>query len=141
MGISAPESWEVWHSAVLAYRDWKQRRATIKEVDALGQEAGGLVPGECGLSRTELRSAMKHAFASRTYLPEAMRSLGIDTDAFEASNTNWHPSLRRTCMLCAERHRCGAALAAGTFGATYQDFCANRADLAALSSGKSAASR
>lgn len=141
MGISALESWKVWHSAVLAYRDCKQRYAAMKEVDAFEQEEGSLVLGECGSSVTELRSAMKHAFASRVYLPEAMRSLGIDADASQVNSTNWQPSLRRTCMLCVERHRCGAALAAGTFGATYQDFCANGTDLAALSSGKGIAPR
>ncbi|MCA0278187.1 MAG: hypothetical protein LCH86_19490 [Proteobacteria bacterium] len=141
MGISALESWKVWHSAVLAYRDCKQRYAAMKEVDAFEQEEGSLIVGECGSSGTELRSAMDYAFASRVYLPEAMRSLGIDADTFEASNASWHRSLRRTCMLCAERRRCEAALAAGAFETAYRDFCANGTDLAALSSGKSVAPR
>ena len=141
MGISAPKSWEVWHSAVLAYQDWKQRFATMKEIDALEQEEGGRVLAECGLTRAELRSAMSHAFASRVYLPEAMQSLGIDADALETGDACWHRSLRRTCMLCAERRRCGAALATGAFAGSFQEFCANGSELVALSSMKSAAAR
>lgn len=129
MSIPAPESWEVWHSAVLFYKDWKQRRAAKREIDALGRQEGERVLGECGLTRADLATAMRHTFASSILLPEAMQSVGVDPDAFATRHAGWNRDMRRTCMMCSQRSHCSDQLAAASFATRYRDFCPNRDSL------------
>lgn len=131
MGI-VPQAHELWHSAVLGFQDWRRRRAALTEIEALGRDEGGRVLAECGLSQAEFKGAMRHAFASKLLLPEAMKSRGIDAEAFENRYPEWSRDMGRTCMLCPERSRCSAELAAGEFEASYRSFCPNAGDLDAL---------
>lgn len=129
MSIPAPESWEVWHSAVLAYKDWRRRRAAIREIDLLGRLEGDRVLGECGLTRADLGTAMRHTFAASILLPEAMQSVGVDPDAFATRNAGWNRDMRRTCMMCSQRSHCSDQLAAASFAKRYREFCPNRDSL------------
>ncbi|MGF7009334.1 hypothetical protein [Aminobacter sp. BE322] len=131
MGI-VPQARELWHSAVLGFQDWRRRRAAVHEIEALGCDEGGRVLAECGLSQAEFRQAMRHAFASKFLLPEAMKSRGIDAEVFENRHPEWSRDMRRTCMLCPERRRCSTRLAVGEFEASYRSFCPNAGDIDAL---------
>lgn len=132
MSIPAPESVEFWHSALSAFKDWRRRRAALSEVKALGREEADRVLGECGLTCEDFASAMGHRFTSNALLPQAMRSVGVDPDAFEACNVEWSRDLTRTCMLCRHRRRCSDALATQSFAASYRDFCPNQDSISAL---------
>ncbi len=132
MSIPAPESWEIWHSAVLAYQDWKRRRAAVSEINGLGRHEANKVLGECGLSREDFTSAMRHTFASTVLLPEAIVSVGGDPDDFAVRHAEWNRDMRRTCMMCSQRRHCSDQLAAGKFADGYHDFCPNRDSMGEL---------
>jgi hypothetical protein len=132
MSIPAPESWDLWHSAVLAYQDWKRRRAALNEVNALGRYEAEKVLGECGLTCDDFDIAMRHPFASTALLPEAIRAVGADPDAFEARHPEWNRDMRRSCMMCSQRRHCSDQLAAASFATGYRDFCPNRDSIGEL---------
>ena len=93
MSIPALESLDLWHSAVRAYRDWRQRRAALMEIGALGRHEAERVLSECGLSHEDFAAAMRHRWTSIPLLSEAMRSVGVDPDAFEARYREWNQDL------------------------------------------------
>lgn len=131
MSIPASESWELWHSVVLAFRDWKQRRAAMKEIDALASSESERLLGECGLTRDDLSVAMRHTGGANP-LPHAMRSIGVDPRLFEARHRAWNRDMTRTCMMCSERGHCRDQIAAGSFATHYRQFCPNRDSLAEM---------
>lgn len=130
--MSTSQPYGFWHSAVLTVQDWRRRRAVVNEIAALAPGEGDKVLSECGLSRADFQTAMRHTFASSILLPDAMKAKGIDQTAFERQQPEWNRDMRRTCMLCTQRSHCSAQLASAEFNNTYQDFCPNNVSLDAL---------
>ncbi|CAN7646679.1 hypothetical protein [Aminobacter sp. LjRoot7] len=126
-----PQSYELWRLAVLRFKDWRQRRAAVSEISQLGHD-GERMLAECGLSQSDFRQAMRVAFASKTLLPEAIKSTGVDAEMFENRYPEWNRDMRRTCMMCSARRVCSALLDAKEFEASYRDFCPNASSLDAL---------
>lgn len=126
-----PQAYEFWRSAVLLYKDWRQRSAALQEISQLGND-GERMLAECGLSQSDFRQAMRVAFASKVLLPEAVKSKGIDAEAFENRYPVWNRDMRRTCMMCSVRRLCSDRLSTGQFETSYRDFCPNAGSLDAL---------
>ncbi|QOF74580.1 hypothetical protein IG197_30070 (plasmid) [Aminobacter sp. SR38] len=126
-----PQSYELWRSVVLRFKDWRQRRAAVWEISQLGND-GERMLAECGLSRSDFRQAMRLAFASKILLPEAIKSKGIDAETFENRYPEWNRDMRRTCMMCPARRVCSDRLETRDFEASYRDFCPNADNLDAL---------
>lgn len=117
---------DLWYSAVRAYKEWGERRAALMEIGALGRHEAERVLSECGLSHENFAAAMRRRLASAPLLSEAMRSVGVDPDAFETRHREWSQDLARTCTMCGVRRRCSDELASGSFAASYRHFCPNR---------------
>lgn len=126
-----PQAYKLWRSAVLHYKDWRQRRAAVLEISQLGND-GERMLAECGLTRSDFRQAMRAAFASKILLPEAVKSKDVDPEIFENRYPVWNRDMRRTCMMCSARRLCSDRLSSGEFEASYRDFCPNAGSLDAL---------
>ena len=72
---------ELWRSAASFGNDWRRRKVTLEEIDALDPYDRERVLSDAGMTRMELALALSSPYASDDLLGQGITSLGVDGDA------------------------------------------------------------
>jgi hypothetical protein len=108
-------------------RHWLEN-AEAQEFDQCGDDIRRIA-ADVGLDPGELRQIARLEAGAAAQLPQMLAALAIAEDQVRLDVMR---DLERVCSLCAVKARCECALARGTAGATYDEFCPNAVTLHAL---------
>lgn len=120
----------VWHFTTGYVRDRMRGYAMRREFWTLAPTEYMGILDDLGLSQREFDAATRLPFASEDLYAMALRSIGVDQDAFHRRYGAWNRSTQRTCMMCTHRRRCRSSLLSGAFAAGHHGFCPNSENFA-----------
>lgn len=120
------EAVNIWNSAVAFLRDRRKCAEIRRDLARLGPEECRQMLADYGMTPREFDEALQIPFASEDLSSAALRSVGVDPQAFHREHGVRSRAIRRTCMTCHAKYRCRKDLATGGFGRNYQDYCPNR---------------
>jgi hypothetical protein len=89
---------------------------------------------EVAMKERDMRVLLFVARAPRAVdeLTTLLRAVGIDPQKLASAEPATMRALRRTCISCSNKHKCGQDVAAGTAARHYRVYCPNAMSLDAL---------
>lgn len=111
------------------WREWRNRRATVSDLDRCGPDEVERVARDAGVSSSELR-----ILAGKW--PDAGNLLGRRMEHLKLDMTRAEPrvmqDLQRSCTLCRSKRQCERDLSSDPCDPVWQGYCPNEFTLAAL---------
>jgi hypothetical protein len=116
------------------WRNWRQQRAAIAELNGLGEPELAHIAHDVGLNAPELRALAGRWPASTGLLSQRLEALRLDETAIGKSEPAVLRDLERVCGQCAAEGQCAHDLASDPDDRVWRDYCPNVATLDALGS-------
>jgi hypothetical protein len=117
-----------WH------RNWVNRRATISEINACGDDEMAHIARDIGLMPSELRTLAGKWPDEADLLSRRIVTVGLQTEQIKATEPQVLRDLQRVCGQCASGRRCKHDLNDDQSDSSWRDYCPNVATLDALRS-------
>lgn len=116
------------------WRNWKNRRATMGELNRCGEDETAHIARDVGVSPSELRTLAGKWPDSADLLSERVAAVGLQTENIRAAEPQVLRDLQRVCTQCAEQSRCEHDLNRDPGNRVWRDYCPNLVTLDALRS-------
>jgi hypothetical protein len=120
----------LFHSVASAFKRFRERRARLIDLDALGTEEGSRVAHDAGLGYADLVALSHHDEHSADLMERRLAEKGIDVDAVEPMVLR---DMQRCCSQCTSKELCAHELETRPNAASWPDYCPNEQTIAALS--------
>jgi len=120
------------------WRNWKQSRTTLFEIDGLEDAELSRVARDVGVNSSELRTLAGKWPDSADLLSQRLAALQLTEDAVARSEPGVLRDLQRVCTVCDEKQRCGHEIARDPSDPAWRGYCPNAETLDALEFERSA---
>jgi len=114
------------------WRNWKQGRATLLEIDGLESGERSRVARDIGVTSSELQTLAGKWPDSTDLLSQRLASLQLSEDAVAQAEPGVLRDLQRVCTLCNEKQRCGHDIDCDPANPQWRAYCPNAETLDAL---------
>lgn len=121
------------HSVASAFRRFRERRARLIDLDALGLEEGSRVAQDAGLGYADLVALTHYDEHSADLMERRLVQQGIDPETVEPAVLR---DMQRCCSQCTSKELCAHELDSGVKAASWPDYCPNEQTIAALTAAK-----
>jgi Family of unknown function (DUF6455) len=119
-------------SAINMFGDWLRHRQEMREMREIDSGDFARIAHDLSVSPAELDILVRRGPHASDELPKLLKSLGIDEAALSRTQPLLQRDMVRVCAACQEKARCDRDLEAGTSAQHYAEYCANAADINAL---------
>jgi hypothetical protein len=116
------------------WRNWKNRRAAIDELNRCGEDEAAHIARDVGVSPSELQTLAGKWPDSTDLLSGRIVAAGLRADNIRATEPMVLRDLQRVCTQCAERSRCEHDLDRDKRDRVWRGYCPNVTTLDALRS-------
>lgn len=114
------------------WRNWKQGRATLFEIDGLESGELSRVARDIGVNSSELRTLAGKWPDAADLLSQRLAALQLSEDAVARAEPAVLRDLQRVCTLCDDKQRCGHDIDRGPSDPAWRTYCPNVETLDAL---------
>jgi hypothetical protein len=108
-----------------AVRQWRKRRAEVRELDSLGWEQCEALARDLGVPPEMLPALVARGPDAAAELPRLMQALSLDTDEIRRIHAALMRDMSLTCSGCTAAVRCRGDLDAGRATALFGEYCPN----------------
>lgn len=120
------------------WRNWKQGRAALSEIDGLESEELSRVARDIGVNTFELRTLAGKWPDSADLLSQRLAALRLTEDGIAQAEPGVLHDLQRVCTLCDDKQRCGHDIDRDPSNPQWREYCPNVETLDALEIERSA---
>src|SRR5262245_46113389 len=92
-----------WHHLTAAAVAWRQRRASVKEIDDMDAQEIGCIARDLGVSPVEIRALAAKGKNAADLLSRRMKTIGLDPTQVDLAVMR---DLQRCCSICAQKGLC-----------------------------------
>lgn len=114
------------------WRNWRQQRAAVSEIDGLGEPELAHVAGDIGVNVPQLRVLAGRWPDSAGLLTRRLEALRLDEASIAMSEPAVLRDLERVCGNCTAEGRCASDLDRDPDDRSWRDYCPNAVTLDAL---------
>ncbi len=123
----------ILHSLHDAWARYRQRRAAMAELQALGDCELERMVQDAGITFSDLLALAKQNGDSASLLYRRLELAGMDFKKLDQAVLR---DMQRCCTLCESKSQCAHDLEDGPKAASWPDYCPNRQTIEAMASAK-----
>ena len=114
------------------WRNWRQCRAAVREVDGLGGPELARVAQDVGLNVPQLRTLAGKWPDAAELLSQRLAALRLDERTIVETDPGVLRDLQRVCTMCPDQQRCGRDIEANPSDPEWRKYCPNAETLDAV---------
>ena len=119
------------------WRNWMKARATIAEIEGLGEPEMSRVAQDVNLGVPELRTLAGRWPDAADLLSQRLAALQFDTARVMTATPGVLRDMQRVCSACSEKGQCGHDMDRDPSSPGWRDYCPNVETLEALETERS----